>query len=81
MPTKTGLRDEEDPRKSLAAVQLSWSTIMRKLREILTIILSPEGYPVTSFADGNAFLRKAGASVPICVFLDVVMPGPSGIQF
>jgi len=49
-------------------------------REILSLILSAEGHPIVSFADGEAFLRKADARVPICVFLDIVMPGRSGIQ-
>jgi FixJ family two-component response regulator len=49
------------------------------MRETLTLILSMEGYPIVSFADGEAFLREADARVPICVFLDVVMPGRSGI--
>jgi two-component system response regulator FixJ len=50
------------------------------MRELLTLILSTEGYPIVSFADGDAFLRKADASLPICVFLDIVMPGRSGIH-
>jgi two-component system response regulator FixJ len=50
------------------------------MRELLTLILSTEGYPIASFADGEAFLRKADASLPICVFLDIVMPGRSGIH-
>jgi two-component system response regulator FixJ len=50
------------------------------MREILTLILSTEGHPIVSFADGETFIRKANASVPICVFLDVIMPGRSGLQ-
>jgi len=50
------------------------------MREILTLILSTEGYPIATFADGEAFLRKADASLPICVFLDIVMPGRSGLH-
>jgi two-component system, LuxR family, response regulator FixJ len=50
------------------------------MREILTLILSTEGYPIATFADGDAFLRKADASPPICVFLDIVMPGRSGLH-
>jgi FixJ family two-component response regulator len=50
------------------------------MREILTLILSTEGYPIVSFADGDAFLRKVDAIVPICVFLDIIMPGRSGLQ-
>jgi FixJ family two-component response regulator len=50
------------------------------MRELLTLILSTEGYPIACFADGEAFLRKADASLPICVFLDIVMPGRSGLH-
>lgn len=50
------------------------------MRDLLTLILSTEGHPIVCFPDGEAFLRKAHASVPICVFLDIVMPGRSGLQ-
>ena len=50
------------------------------MRELLTAILSLEGYPVKSFADGETFLRTAGSRTPVCLFLDVVMPGRSGID-
>jgi FixJ family two-component response regulator len=50
------------------------------MRHLLGAILSLEGYPVTSFADGETFLRAAGGRTPVCVFLDVVMPGRSGIE-
>ncbi len=50
------------------------------MRELLALILSLEGFPVTCFADGESFLRKANTKVPVCVFLDILMPGRSGIQ-
>jgi two-component system, LuxR family, response regulator FixJ len=50
------------------------------MREILTLILSTEGHPIVCFADGDAFLKRADASMPICVFLDIIMPGRSGLQ-
>jgi FixJ family two-component response regulator len=50
------------------------------MRELLCAILSLEGYPVTSFSDGETFLRAAGSRTPVCLFLDVVMPGRSGIE-
>ncbi|HUI97065.1 MAG TPA: response regulator [Xanthobacteraceae bacterium] len=50
------------------------------MRELLVAILSLEGYPVKSFADGETFLRTAGTRTPVCLFLDVVMPGRSGID-
>jgi two-component system response regulator FixJ len=50
------------------------------IRNILKLVLSTEGYPIATFADGEAFLRKADASLPICVFLDIIMPGRSGLH-
>jgi FixJ family two-component response regulator len=49
-------------------------------RNLLSAILSLEGYQVTSFPDGASFLREAWSRVPVCVFLDIVMPGPSGLE-
>jgi two-component system response regulator FixJ len=49
-------------------------------REILAAILELEGYRVTGFSDGASFLEEAARRVPICVFLDVVLPGPSGLE-
>src|ERR1700674_2106158 len=42
-------------------------------RELLTIILSLEGFQVTGFPEGTSFLKEASTRVPVCVFLDVVM--------
>lgn len=50
------------------------------VRRILGAILSLEGFPVTCFDNGETFLEKASARVPICLFLDVVMPGYTGLQ-
>jgi two-component system response regulator FixJ len=41
---------------------------------------APEGFPVTIFQDGDSFLAAAKTRIPICVFLDVVMPGKSGLE-
>jgi two-component system response regulator FixJ len=49
-------------------------------RELLSAILSLEGYRVTGFPEGATFLKEASSRVPVCVFLDVVMPGPSGLE-
>jgi len=49
-------------------------------REALAAILEFEGYAVTGFADGESFLDDAAERTPICIFLDVFMPGPSGLQ-
>ena len=50
------------------------------MRDILVAALAPEGFRVTSFEDGESFLAAAKARVPICLFLDVVMPGTSGLE-
>jgi FixJ family two-component response regulator len=50
------------------------------VRETLTLVLESEGYPVRSFADGEAFLAAAAERVPACVLLDVRMPGRSGLD-
>jgi FixJ family two-component response regulator len=50
------------------------------MRDLLEATLAPEGFPVTSFEDGDSFLRAASTRLPICVFLDVVMPKRSGLE-
>jgi two-component system response regulator FixJ len=50
------------------------------MRDLLTAALAPEGFPVTSFEDGDSFLTAASTRVPLCVFLDVVMPKRSGLE-
>jgi FixJ family two-component response regulator/transposase len=50
------------------------------MRDLLAASLAPNGFPVTSFPDGESFMMEASARVPICVFLDIVMPGRSGLE-
>jgi two-component system response regulator FixJ len=50
------------------------------IREILALVLSMEGLTVTGFAEGEPLLKQARETTPICVFLDVVMRGRSGIH-
>jgi two-component system, LuxR family, response regulator FixJ len=50
------------------------------MRDMLEASLATEGFPVSSFADGDALLRAAGARLPLCVFLDIVMPRRSGLE-
>jgi FixJ family two-component response regulator len=50
------------------------------MRDLLAGALAPEGFPVTTFENGDSFLAAAKTRVPICVFLDVVMPGKSGLE-
>ena len=49
------------------------------VRHTLATILSHAGYHVTDFAEGEAFLELARRTTPTCIFLDVHMPGMSGI--
>jgi two-component system, LuxR family, response regulator FixJ len=49
-------------------------------REILSSILELEGYRVRGFAEGSSLLDEALERVPICIFLDVMMPGLSGLE-
>jgi FixJ family two-component response regulator len=50
------------------------------MRDLLAATLAPEGFPVRGFEDGDSFLKVAGTRVPLCVFLDVVMPRRSGLE-
>jgi two-component system, LuxR family, response regulator FixJ len=49
-------------------------------RELLSAILALEGFQVTGFPEGASFLKEATSRVPVCVFLDIVMPGLSGLD-
>ncbi len=49
------------------------------VRNLLSAILPLEGFPVTCFDDGETFLAAARSRMPVCVFLDVAMPGRSGL--
>jgi two-component system, LuxR family, response regulator FixJ len=48
--------------------------------ELLAAILELEGFQVTVFSEGASFLKEAATRVPVCVFLDVIMPGMSGLE-
>ncbi len=48
--------------------------------DALKVVFELEGYKVTSFNDGEAFLAKADDLAPNCVILDMHMPGQSGIE-
>src|SRR5262245_55783829 len=50
------------------------------VRDALSVVLSLEGYQVTGFGDGGAFLSAARATTPACIILDVHMPGRSGLD-
>jgi FixJ family two-component response regulator len=50
------------------------------IREVLTLVLSMDGLSVIGFTDGNALLKRVRERTPVCIFLDVIMPGHSGIH-
>jgi len=50
------------------------------MRELLEAALTVHGFPVKTFEDGDAFLRATTSVVPVCVFLDVVLPRRSGLE-
>jgi FixJ family two-component response regulator len=50
------------------------------VRETLSIVLSGAGYLVICFADGAALLAVARTRSPVCILLDVNIPGRSGLD-
>jgi two-component system response regulator FixJ len=50
------------------------------VRNALSVVFEHEGFHVTEFAEGEAFLTTARMRKPSCVILDVQMPGRSGLD-
>jgi two-component system response regulator FixJ len=50
------------------------------VRDALSAVFTLEGYKVTGFCDGAAFLAAARARTPTCILLDIQMPGRSGLD-
>jgi FixJ family two-component response regulator len=50
------------------------------VRETLSVALQEEGYDVICFADGAALLSLARNRIPACIFLEVRLPGKSGLD-
>jgi FixJ family two-component response regulator len=50
------------------------------VRETLSIVLSSAGYLVICFADGAALLAVTRTRSPVCILLDVNIPGRSGLD-
>jgi FixJ family two-component response regulator len=46
----------------------------------LSAVFTHAGYQATIFADGMLFVRVAHVRTPLCVLLDIRMPGPSGLD-
>src|SRR3954466_2557998 len=49
-------------------------------RNLITALLSRDGYRVESAVDGNAALESVRRTPPDLILLDVMMPGPSGFD-
>jgi FixJ family two-component response regulator len=50
------------------------------IRDMLSIVLSAAGYEVICFSDGAALLAVARTRYPVCILLDVYIPGRSGLD-
>lgn len=49
------------------------------VRDALTLLLRIEGFSAQSFEDGPPFLQAVNATSPVCVILDLQLPGCSGL--
>jgi FixJ family two-component response regulator len=50
------------------------------VRDVLTTVFTRGGFEVTNFADGASLLASARARTPVCIILDVHIPGRSGLD-
>jgi FixJ family two-component response regulator len=50
------------------------------VREVLTTVFTRDGFHVTNFADGASLLATTRLRTPICIILDVHIPGQSGLD-
>jgi len=50
------------------------------VRDVLTAVFSRGGFHVTNFADGASLLATTRVRTPICIILDVHIPGQSGLD-
>jgi FixJ family two-component response regulator len=50
------------------------------VRAALTAVFTNAGHAVTCFADGAALVAGARAATPLCIVLDVHIPGKSGLD-
>ena len=48
--------------------------------ELVSLYLRRAGYRVETACDGEETLRKARESLPALIVLDIMMPGPDGLQ-
>ncbi len=50
------------------------------VRQTLSIVLTSAGYNVVCFLDGDALLAEARKRYPLCILLDLRLPGKSGLE-
>jgi len=50
------------------------------VRETLSILLTSAGYQAVCFSNGDALLKHARKRYPVCILLDVRLPGKSGLD-
>lgn len=50
------------------------------VRDALAMVFRQEGYEVTAFENGEAFLDAFSQLSPACILLDIRMPGRSGLD-
>jgi FixJ family two-component response regulator len=50
------------------------------VRQTLTIVLTAAGYDAICFLDGEALLAGTHERYPLCILLDIQLPGKSGLE-
>ena len=50
------------------------------VRQTISILLKAAGYRVVCFANGDALLASARVQSPLCILLDICIPGRSGLD-
>jgi FixJ family two-component response regulator len=50
------------------------------VRQVLSLLFSRAGYQLVCFAEGAALLAAARSQTPVCIILDVHIPGRSGLD-
>ncbi|MGA7804671.1 response regulator transcription factor [Bradyrhizobium sp.] len=50
------------------------------MRQLLATVLGKAGYDVTCFVDGDSLLAATGERYPLCIMLDICLPGQSGLD-
>jgi FixJ family two-component response regulator len=68
------------PRSAVSRVEIFVMDDDVAMREALSVALQEEGYDVVCFADGAALLSSARARTPACIFIEVRIPGKSGLE-